>query len=383
MRTVCAKDKCAGCMACIDICPHDAIVIKDDLSSYNAVIDEKQCINCNACYRVCQRNNNPDLIQPLHWYQGWTENMDVRKSSSSGGVAQEIEKGFIESGGIVISCFFNRGEFCFKGIEKIEDLKQFAGSKYVKSNPKNAYKNTVECLKNGKKVLFVGLPCQVAAVKKYVPETLVDNLYTIDLICHGTPSPQILEIYLKQYGYSLKEINAISFRKKNKFQVIPDYKPVESVSGICDHYSTAFLNAICYTENCYECTYARQERVGDISLGDSWGSNQEQAEINRGISLILCQTQKGKKMLDEGEIHLENVDINNAIEHNQQLREPVAKPQGRDRFLIRLKNGEQFNSIVRYYFPWICVKQYIKKYLIKAHILRGGAMSYSIFIKHI
>lgn len=372
MRTVCDKDKCAGCMACIDICTRGAIAVRDSLSSYNAVIDEERCINCNVCYRVCQGNNYPDLIRPLHWYQGWAEDKDVRKGSSSGGVAQAIEKGFIESGGIVISCLFNQGEFCFKAAETIDELKQFAGSKYVKSNPQNAYKSTVEYLKNGVKVLFVGLPCQVAAVKKYVPRTLADDLHTVDLICHGTPSPQILDIYLKQYGYFLRQIKNISFRTKNKFQVQNDYKPVESVSGICDHYSTAFLNAICYTENCYTCTYARRERVGDISLGDSWGSNQEQSEINMGISLILCQTHKGKKMLAEGKIHLEDVDVNNAMEHNHQLREPMTKPQGREMFLARLKNGEKFNSVVRYYYPWICVKQYIKKCLIKAHILHGG-----------
>lgn len=374
MRTVCDKDKCSGCMACVDVCSRGAITIRDSLSSYNAVIDKERCINCNACQRVCQRNNHPDLIPPLHWYQGWSEDKDIRKGSSSGGVAQAIEKGFIESGGIVISCAFDRGEFSFKVAVTIEELKQFAGSKYVKSNPRNAYKRTVDYLKNGVKVLFVGLPCQVAAVKNYVPRNLADGLFTTDLICHGTPSPQILDIYLKQYGNSLKQIKKISFRTKSRFQVVDNFKPIESVSGICDHYSTAFLNAICYTENCYDCAYARQERIGDLSLGDSWGSDQEQSEINKGISLILCQTEKGKEMLDDGKIHLEDVDVKNALKHNHQLREPMTKPRGREMFFARLKNGEKFNSVVRYYYPWICVKQYIKKCLINARVLRGNKL---------
>ncbi|MCC8155799.1 MAG: Coenzyme F420 hydrogenase/dehydrogenase, beta subunit C-terminal domain [Oscillospiraceae bacterium] len=372
MRTVCDKDKCSGCMACVNVCGKEAIAIKDSLSCYNAVIDETLCVNCGACERVCQENNRPDLIQPLYWYQGWAEDAAVRKGSVSGGVAQAIQRGFIDMGGVVISCAFDNGEFAFKAAETIEELKQFAGSKYVKSNPKRLYKRTVDYLRNGIKVLFVGLPCQVAAVKNYVPKILTDDLYTADLICHGTPSPQILDMYLKQYVVSLKHVNNINFRAKSRFQIVEDLKPIESVFGICDHYSTAFLNAICYTENCYSCAYARKERIGDLSLGDSWGSNQEQFEINKGISLILCQNDKGMDLLKNGKIHLENVDIKNAVAHNHQLREPMSKPRSRDAFFAGLKNGKKFNSIVRHCYPWICAKQFVKKYLIKARILRGG-----------
>lgn len=366
MRTVCQMDQCAGCMACVDICSRNAVMIEDHLSSYNAVIDEDKCMNCDACFKVCPNNGNVEPVQPKEWYQGWAEDAEIRKEGSSGGVAQAIEKGFIQSGGVVISCAFAKGKFIFKTAETTDELKEFVGSKYVKSNPEQAYKNAAAYLRKGRKVLFVGLPCQVAAVKHFVPKALTDKLYTADLICHGTPSPKLLERYLGQYGIIPTEINTIRFRSKGKFQVFDDCKPVESVAGICDHYSIAFLNAVCYTENCYSCRYARQERMGDLTLGDAWGTSQNADEIRRGISLILCQTDKGKRLLDEGDIHVEDVDRKTAVEHNHQLREPMGKPRCRKEFFAKLQCGESFNSAVRHCCRWICLKQFVKKCLIKA-----------------
>lgn len=132
--------------------------------------------------------------------------------SSSGGVAAAIERAFIKNGGIVCSCTFNFGKFEFDFAESEDEVSKFTGSKYVKSNPEGIYKKILEKLKLGRKVLFVGLPCQVTAVRHYTRNH--QNLYTIDLICHGTPSPQILDSFLSDYGIRLTEIQSIRFRKK-------------------------------------------------------------------------------------------------------------------------------------------------------------------------
>ena len=84
MVTVCEKDQCAGCMACLEVCSKNAINIKDSIKSYNAIIDEKRCINCNACRNVCQVNNNVDVSKPIIWKQGWASDVNIRKKSSSG-----------------------------------------------------------------------------------------------------------------------------------------------------------------------------------------------------------------------------------------------------------------------------------------------------------
>lgn len=151
MVTVCEKDQCAGCMACLEVCSKNAINIKDSIKSYNAIIDEKLCINCNACRNVCQVNNNVDMSKPIIWKQGWASDVNIRKKSSSGGAAAAIARSFVENGGILCSCCFSQGEFVFDFEDDINKLARFSGSKYVKSNPKGIYKKIKQLLQSGKK----------------------------------------------------------------------------------------------------------------------------------------------------------------------------------------------------------------------------------------
>ena len=144
------------------------IKIVDELDSYNAIINEEQCVNCDLCRKVCQNNRNVKFTQPIMWKQGWARDTLVRSSSSSGGVAQAIERAFVRTGGIVCSCAFEKGTFGFMFAESEKEVEKFKGSKYVKSNPSGIYKKIKEYLIAGRKVLFVGLPCQVEAVKCYV-----------------------------------------------------------------------------------------------------------------------------------------------------------------------------------------------------------------------
>lgn len=355
-------------MACMDICPKEAIQIKDTLSSYNAVIDEKKCVGCNACHKMCQVNHPVNTLAPISWRQGWNEEPAIRKECSSGGVATAIAKAFIESGGEVCSCTFTHGEFIFEFADDVYDLKKFAGSKYVKSNPHGIYKIVQEKLKKNKKVLFIGLPCQAAALKKFMGDALSDNLFTVDLICHGTPSPKVLSVFLEQYGLTLKKLKDIKFRVKAKFQIYSENKGVIT-NGVSDRYSIAFLNSLIYTENCYNCPYAKEERVSDVTLGDSWGSELSVEEQRKGISLVLSQTEKGNKLLQIAKIHLENVDKNKAIDNNHQLKHPSIRPDGRNAFFRGLENTK-FNTLVRRQFPKQCLRQDIKCVLIRARILR-------------
>ena len=370
MTTVCELNKCAGCMACVDICPKRAIKIKDSLSTYNAVIDEKKCIRCNACHKVCQVNHPARAKAPINWHQGWIENLEMREECSSGGAATAISKEFLENGGIVCGCTFNEGKFIFEFANDKDDLKKFIGSKYVKSDPTGIYKKIKDRLKCAGKVLFIGLPCQVAALKNFIGTDLSDKLYTIDLICHGTPSPRVLDIFLKQYGLTLSALKDIKFRVKAKFQIYGDYKGIIT-KGVSDRYSIAFLNALTYTENCYSCPYAKTERVSDVTLGDSWGSELAIDEQKKGISLILSQTEKGNELLKMANLHLEAVDIEKAIANNHQLEYPSFRPTGRDKFFAGIKD-RKFNSLVFQQLPKQCLRQDVKKILIKLQIIGGG-----------
>lgn len=208
MKTVCENDKCTGCMACIDKCPKNAIIIKDTMVAYNAVINENKCISCGLCEKICQNNAVLKRLEPQVWYQGWCSGEKRRCEGSSGGAAMALAAAFIQKGGKVASCMFYQGEFIFKLVSEEKDLVDFAGSKYVKSNPSGIYTIIKEELKKKVNVLFIGLPCQVAAVKQYVGDNLAEAyLTTIDLICHGTPSPKMLEKFLSQYNVEAKRLD--------------------------------------------------------------------------------------------------------------------------------------------------------------------------------
>lgn len=381
MQTVCQENMCTGCYACVDSCSQKAIILESRMDAFNAVIDSNKCVNCGLCETVCQNNVEIKFQSPIQWYQGWAKDENIRANSSSGGFATAIEKAFVHSGGKVCSCTFENGDFIFKLVSNEIDVEGFTGSKYVKSNPSGIYKIIRKELMAGERVLFVGLPCQVSALKQFMRNKYQDNLYTIDLICHGTPTPRLLEFFLNQYAESLNELENIKFRTKNQFKIEYDYKYFVT-KGVWDSYTLAFLGSLPYTENCYKCQYATTKRTSDITLGDSWGSTLDKIEVGKGISLALVQTEKGIELLKNAKLHLENVDIKCAIEHNHQLQHPALAPKWRDKFFEGLSNGRKFNYLVFRVFPKTYIKQFVKSLLIKMHILhRRDIASYGIAIK--
>lgn len=371
MITVCNINECTGCMACVDVCTKNAISVKDSLDSFNAYIDQSKCINCNLCHKVCQVNHVPKFLSPIDWKEGWACDDFIRSNSSSGGVAAAIEGAFIKFGGVVCSCTFSNGKFTFSIANSLEEIKQFAGSKYVKSNPRGCYIKLKKLLIQGKKVLFVGLPCQVAAILNFIDEKYKENLYTIDLICHGTPSLHILDLFLNQYNLNLDSIESIDFREKTNFKLKSNQIEIGE-KGILDKYSMAFLYGISYTDKCYSCPYARTERISDITLGDSWGSDLSDEEQRKGVSLVLCQTKKGKELLSIANINLMNVNVKKSIECNHQLRFPSKKPVKRTFFFNEIKKGKNFNSVVRKCYPISNFKQFIKSFIYKIHVIQRG-----------
>lgn len=385
METVCSNNKCNGCMSCLDICPREAIHIEKSLKSYNAHIDMEKCIACGLCHNVCPSNASCLAHPPQMWCQGWSNDLEIRKNGSSGGVATALSLNFIRNGGYVCSCVFNDGKLGFVITADEKDLANFSGSKYIKSDAIGIYSKVFTLLQRGEKVLFIGLPCQVAGMVNYAKFKRNDkNLYTVDLICHGTPSPMFLDMFLSQYGVLAKNCDNIGFRVKDSFQINDNSRTFSSV-GVCDRYMTAFLSALNYTDNCYRCQFAKKERVSDITLGDSWGSNCDSNEWKKGVSLILCQSDKGEKLLSQSNLHLFDVDLDNAIAHNHQLSTPSIAPKSRAKFFRDIEKDMNFNGAVKRALPKECIKQDFKALLIKLHILPraagGGRVTYQVIIR--
>ena len=372
MKTVCEKNMCVGCMACVDLCSKKAITVVDNLYAYNAEIDEDRCISCNACHNICQQNYSIQGKQPIKWFQGWADDIEIRKNASSGGIASALIDYFLNSGEYVAACNFRNGCFSFELFNKKKNIQNVNGSKYIKSNPLGIYNKIKEVIKYHK-VLFIGLPCQVAAIKRCFKDN--NNLYTVDLICHGTPSPQILSYFLEQHGINIYEIDDIKFREKTHFQLYKSnqhaFRSIEK-DGITDNYLISFLNGVCYTENCYKCKYASIERISDITIGDSWGSDLSIEEKRKGISLILCQTNRGIELIQNSNIVLHPVKLDNAIANNKQLSHASYKPKQHDEFFRLITNGMKYDHIIKKMYPKQYYKQRLKKILLILGIIRGG-----------
>lgn len=368
--TVCDPQKCTGCMLCETICGRGAVRVVDELRRFVPVIDESKCVHCGKCSRYCQIEKPLPAVRAEVWKQGWSQNEVIRTKSSSGGIASALAREFVRRGAYVAGCVYRNGRFELRLFSDENELGEMTGSKYVKSIPGTVYEDAARLLETGKSVLFIGLPCQAAAMKRRAGAQLSKRLWTVDLICHGAPSPKLFRKYLKDEKLDENRVSEISFREKMRYGIRIRFDlngGTFDTFDTFDTYSRAFLNALDYPDGCYQCPYAKTERVGDLTIGDAWGTALPREEQNRGISLVLIQTQKGQEMLEQCDLHLEDAEIEKMLEVNGQLRRPSACPPERDRFFA-LEKEKGFSRAVkacyrRNYVEWK-VKEAIRKTLI-------------------
>ena len=198
MEKVCNIERCMGCMACENICPVNAIEkVKNDRGFYEPKINKKICINCKMCQSMCPEITDIVKVEPIRIYACKNKEFDVRMSSSSGGTFLELAKKIFESDGSVYGAAFNdENKVVHIKAENEIEFEPIKKSKYVQSDVGNIYESLEEDLKKGRKVIFSGTPCQVQAALN-LNEELRENLYLIDVVCHGVPSPGIFEDYKK------------------------------------------------------------------------------------------------------------------------------------------------------------------------------------------
>ncbi len=366
MKTVCETNQCTGCNACVLICPKKAVSLQHETEVHKAVIDESLCINCHLCERVCQiQNPVVERYRPVKVCEGYHADDDLYKKASSGGFATGVCRAFCAAGGWVVGVRFDAGKFVYDLTSDAEDVKQFAGSRYVRSEPGDIYQKVARLLEENARVLYIGVPCHVAGLKQFLGGDH-DNLYTIDLICHGMPNQTLLSDFLREEGYS-DGITDIQFRQKKNFGLTVSGRALRP-RGVMDEYSIAFLNGICYTENCYACRYANMDRVADVTIGDSWGTK---STWRKSLSLLLVSTAKGQELLSMmgADFVYADCDLANAVAHNHQLEHPTIKPVRRNEFLD-LYRCRGFKKAVKKIFRGKMFKQKIKSVLIKLKLLR-------------
>lgn len=362
MRNINNIKNCYGCFACINKCPKLCInIVKDKLGHLYPYANE-QCIECNACLKVCPSINTPKLNKTQEIYAAVGKNSKTIERSSSGGLATILSEEFISSGGVVYGCAFQKG-FCFKHIrcENLNDLEYLKGSKYVQSNIVEAYKAIENDFKCNKKVLFIGTPCQVAAIKSYFKDNIL--LYTIDLICHGVPSVQILKKSLPP-KVTKEEIDSIRFRTKEKYKltIYKNEKILYTRPLSKDFYLKGFFTSLFNRESCFSCQYTTKDRIGDITLGDFWGLNDNKFKDEKGISLCLVNTNKGHTLYSTiySSIITSPHKIDEALNGNKPLNHPSPKTLSVKIFQW-LYPFWGFKLSVLFSIPGIIIKNLIKK----------------------
>lgn len=293
-------------MACGDACPKQCISFPLGADGHwQPKIDMNRCIQCHSCERACPvLHRKKELSVQSVPYATWTNNDGIRRLSSSGGTFAQIATSFLLEGGVVIGARIEGLDVRHILIQEIEDLPVLQSSKYIQSDTQSIYNQAKECLKVGKKVLFSGTGCQVAAIYNFIPEKYWNNLFTIDLICHGVPSRYDLWRYLGMHDKRIVGIK--SFRDKSWKIGYAMTCIAEDGSMIRDdnnYFYNAFNNNKSLRWSCYNCKFKTGlQRCSDITIGDFWGGEKFQEERKKGLSLCVIHTNKGRALLSKTNI---------------------------------------------------------------------------------
>lgn len=308
------------------------------------------------------------MIQKVFAFQN--EN-NILKYSSSGGAFWAIcetikkttgaEKEFITYG----AAYDSEMNVKHQRAKTEQERRKFCGSKYIESDMSSVYQQIEQDLLENRIVLFTGVPCQVFAIKHYCKrkELPLDNLYLVDIICHGVPNISIWNSY-KKWLEEKEKSKLVDFQFRYKGSRWKQY-PVRAVfeNGkvlVNTHrsrlYTNLFFTALPLREACYHCKFANLERHSDLSIGDFWGIENIMPKFprNKGVSEILVNTNKGEKLIQmmketlEGEFYLEECHSENFVIYQHNLNKPTQKPQELEQFRKDIKLYS-FDEILKKY----------------------------------
>lgn len=321
------KENCCGCSACESICAHDAIqMIKDDKGFFYPSIDKKKCIDCHRCEYVCPlRHTIPENKSSQLVFAAVNKNRQILLDSSSGGAFYQIAKYVIDKNGVVFGAANEGIVIKHKAAATEDKLRAIMRSKYVQSDTRDCYKSVLKYLNGGIYVLFSGTPCQVAALKRFLKKDY-ENLITLDIFCHGVPSPGLWEDYMLNRFPQLTSsicVERIAFRNTENglgFRIDIEYIDSEFnkvvIKDECDDNSfyQLFLSHV-YRPSCYSCKFRNIRSYADFTIGDCWNADVDHPQMNsvNGISTIIVHTDKAynifEKVKDNFQLEVEEIEV--------------------------------------------------------------------------
>lgn len=342
-----SHEQCTGCGACYNKCPAKAISMKYDSEGFIfPVIDDKLCTNCGLCQTACPVINPLELYETPKSYAVWADD-ETRLKSSSGGMFSILADYVLENNGVVCGAAYTED---YQFVEHIwanskEELAPLRGSKYVQSDTKLTYKETKEFLDSGKMVLYTGCPCQIAGLYRYLGKEY-NNLYTADLVCHGSNSVTAYQSFIKEFSGN-QEIAKVDFRDKNFYTwstpTVVHLKngDVKKAAWNEGYWYKGFLEGVINRKNCYSCPYAKAERIADITLADCWQIHRINPKFDdrKGTSLVLVNSPKGKELFKKLQLKMklcEKIPLEEIRKYNGQLNKPTPAHPSRKFFFSHL-----------------------------------------------
>lgn len=395
------KTECFGCEGCVQSCGVNAIMmVEDDEGFRYPKIDDEKCINCGMCRKVCPYINMPTKDEGHKYvFGGYNKDANTRFESTSGGAFSAIVDAFCDDNYVIFGAEA-KGLLVFHSyISDKRKLGKFRKSKYSQSIIGMAYRNVKKFLREGKKVLFSGTPCQIAGLIAFLGNTDRTNLLTVEVVCEGVPSP----LYIRKMEKDLEErygekIESLDYRytgksllshgtwdfEKMKIKIGGGYSGkwdfqqmrIELMNKrkiiIKDRWFNPFwsvwLQHLMSRPSCYKCPFTTSERVADITLGDLWGVHLYCPELygeNGGSSLVVCNTEKGKLVFKNAEKQMYGHELRfeDALKYQGPMRKPIASNANRDAFMEDLKGSVSFKALNKKWAKRPSVKLLFQKYI--------------------
>lgn len=359
MITISDKKKCCGCSACSQRCPTHSITMQQDNEGFlYPYVDTTTCIDCGLCEKVCSTQNPAEAREPRQVFAAINKNEKIRMLSSSGGIFTLLAEKVINEGGVVFGARFDEEwQVTLDYTENLEELAAFRGSKYVQASTGETYKQCEQFLKDGRKVLFTGTPCQIAGLHQFLCNQYV-NLTTCDFACHGIPSPKVWRMYLDEIiDGANRAITDVKFRNKDNgwkefnFQISYDKDCNVTTLSSCHKdnlYMRAFLRDMILRPSCHDCKAKQGRSMSDITIADYWGIqiNHPEMDDDKGTGLVLIHTQKGREFFENLQVTSLETDYNEIVSFNPVIIRSVKPHSNREKFFSKLDKTQNLGKLI-------------------------------------
>lgn len=340
-------------------------MVADEEGFLRPQVDAAKCVGCHRCEQVCPvlHPSEPD-VAPI-CYAAYTKDENLRLKSSSGGIFTELAKPIIAVGGVVFGCVWERPQLVaiHAKAETLEELAEMRGSKYVQSDLRETFREAKATLTAGRQVLFSGTPCQIAGLNAFLGKPY-ENLLTVEIICHGVPSPAVFDAYKTRLSRAKKRITDVVFRRKNPWWRQGDFvaECEDIVIGqewyLKNAYVKAFLSDLCLRPSCARCQAKNGRSGADLTIADFWGVERVCPELddNRGTSLVIVHSARGCEawqQVDHG-LNVREVPFEAALAGNPSYRSSVPLPKGRRYFMQRYQKTRSWVRLIQraVHGPW-------------------------------